>query len=98
MNFNIFYAYSREKMINDNYDDKLYVQVLILRNEALVCDMLFNNSAKIVIIGNSKTLPGSIEKTLKRIIKIRHPTFDEKDIEDKIINLRNNNQIYVESW
>lgn len=96
MNFTIYYAYSREN-INNIYN-KIYVQTLILKNDCLVCDMLFNKLAKMIIIGNSKTLPGSIEKTLKKIIKVRNPVISELEIENKINLLKLNNQLYVESW
>lgn len=81
-NIKIHYSFSRES------ETKRYVQHSIESNSDAVKDLISSDKTNIIIIGNSKTLPGAIEKILKNI-----------SLNENIITvLKNKGRYYVESW
>ena len=81
-NIRIYYSFSRES------ENKRYVQHEIESNSDAIKDLISSEKTNLIIIGNSKTLPGAIEKIIKTIT-----------LNDNIITvLKNKGRYYVESW
>jgi sulfite reductase alpha subunit-like flavoprotein len=85
-----YIAFSRHQ------DEKVYVQHLVKYNPKLVNDLLLN-SAFIILVGNSKVLPKSIDKSLKYALE-QEGGFDKDTAEDYISEMKLTGRYYIETW
>jgi sulfite reductase alpha subunit-like flavoprotein len=91
MNFSIFTAFSRDQ------PDKIYVQHLIKDNPKLIGELLFESKCKIFLVGNSKVLPKSIEKSFVKVI-LEYKNCSEEDSVKYFNYIKKIGRYIVETW
>ena len=94
MKFDYNVAFSRDQ------NEKIYVQDLIKQNWEYVYDMIFEKKCHVILVGNSKVLPKSLDNALKYVYDKKN---EEKEISDeewnKVLNcLKKSGKFYIETW
>lgn len=91
MNFSINVAFSRDQ------EDKVYVQHLMKEQAKFINDLLTNDKCYIILVGNSKVLPKSIDNTIKQILMSERNLSEEEAIK-YVMNLKKIGRYFIETW
>ncbi len=90
-NFKIFSAFSRDQ------EDKIYVQTLMRENKSIIEEMIFEEKCHILLVGNSKVLPKSVNKILVDVVKARNGCEEVEAV--KYLNyMKSVGRYFIESW
>jgi NADPH-ferrihemoprotein reductase len=90
--FEYNFAFSRDQ------EDKIYVQHLMKKRTKEIYELIFEKNSYILLVGGSKSLPRSVDNTLKLIISEKNKDLNEEDINKIIDKLKFTGRYYIECW
>lgn len=85
----MFTAFSRDQK------EKVYVHHLIKEQSGLITNMILNEDTYVLVIGNSKVLPKSVEKAFVHCLS---QTLPEQEARQALYRMKNRRRFYIESW